>query len=281
MNLFRSITCAILALGFLSACSGGGGGGAASGGTAREYTRDIGDVTVTPNVGIPTTYTATQIVTISNDDAGASRLVSAWQNTSGSLATAASALSGYQVQVTLTTTAESEQQARDLLETIHIRHRDGVGGSTLYLEHDIDFDQVSGSNIQRKADILASLPPGAEHELYQGMTSGTNASSGLGGPLAHLATTSGNATLSGNWDDAVLTATSGNIDVTVAAAVGAVYDVEAQVTSGNTTITVAGTSAVGEQTQDHKHYRSPDYASGSPQIDVYGRATSGNVTIHD
>jgi hypothetical protein len=279
----KTFSCAALALaGFLTSCSGGGGGSPASGGTAREYTRSDSAVTVTGNIGFPTTYTATQTITITNDDAGATRIVSSWQNGIGSISSGMLGNGGgYMADVTLTATAPSEEQARALLLTMHIHHRDGVGGDTLYLDHEVRFDEVSGSNLSRSADVIVALPSTATHELYQDMGNGDNASSGLGGTLVLLETGLGDSDVSGEWKNVLVDTGNGNVDVTVATAAGAGYDLEGDVGNGTTTVTVAGTSPVGEQTDEHKHYRSPDYGSSSPQVDVQAYAGNGNVSIHE
>lgn len=283
MTLRTTLGCAAPALVFLlSACGGGGGGNAASGGTARDYTRDESVVNVTPNVGIPTTYTATQNVFISNGDAGATRIVSSWQNGIGSISSGICVCDGtYRVQVTLTATAPSEEQARALLQTMHVHHRDGVGGNTLYLDHEVRFDEVSAGNVSRSAELTATLPDTATHELYQSMGLGDNSASGLGGPGVLLDTGNGDSFVSGDWENVLVDSGLGNVDVTVAMPAGAVHDLEGDTGLGTTTITVSGTSPVGEQTDEHKHYRSSDYASGSPKFDVQAIAGNGDVTIHD
>jgi hypothetical protein len=279
----KTLSCAALALaGLLTSCSGGGDGSPASGGTARDFMRSASGVSATANLGIPTTYTATQVVTITNDDAGATRIVSSWRNGIGSIN---SGIMGngdsYMAEVTLTATAPSEEQARALLQTMHINHRDGVGGDTLYLDHEVRFDEVEDSNLSRSADLVATLPSTAAHELYQDMGNGDNATSGLGGPLVLLETGLGNSQVSGEWDNVLVDTGNGNVDVTVATAAGAGYDLEGDASNGTTTITVAGTSPVGEQTDEHKHYRSPDYSSSSPQVDVQAYVGLGNISIHD
>src|SRR5690349_15845371 len=84
----------------LAACGdkGGSGDNPALAGTARSYTRNDSSVTVLPNTS--GRFTATQVITISNDDAGANVGVVSLDNAAGAISSTAGS-GGYQIQVTL------------------------------------------------------------------------------------------------------------------------------------------------------------------------------------
>lgn len=307
----------------MSACGGGGGSGSggginARGGTERAYTRNDGAVTSTLNP-LNSNYTATRTVTISNDDAGATRGVVALAAGGASITSSPNA-SGYQIQVTLTVTAPSDAQARQELAAMGVAHRDGVAPGVLYLDTQIDTGTNPPNGVNRNATATAMLPQALSYELAQSAGGGSVTSSGLHGTRAEFYAGGGNVTLGGTWDSAVadtgggsvtvtadvarlaasagggsVTATlpstrdteatldtgGGAIDVSVSHAGNGVFDAEATTGGGATTIAIVGTSAVGVQTANHKHYRSPNFESGSPKIRVAGRAGGGSVTIHD
>src|SRR5690349_1825420 len=84
----------------LAACGNNGSSGdnPAQAGTARGYTRNDSSVTVLPNTS--GRFTATQVVTISNDDAGANVGVVSLNNDAGTISSTAGS-GGYRIQVTL------------------------------------------------------------------------------------------------------------------------------------------------------------------------------------
>lgn len=302
----------------LAACGGGGSADSASG-TPRAFNRTDSSVTVLPNTGAG--FTATEVVTISNDDGGATFGDVSLVNPVGSLSSSPSSSGGYQIQVTLTATAPSESQAREALATMTVVHRDALGGGTLYLDNEVKFAQYNANNVNRTASVSASLPPALDYRmLEEHVEAGSAASSGFSGAQARIDSTSGSSTLSGTWDSAAvnsesgavtasgdiaalqassvsgtvqatlacvrttqatLDSVSGGIDVTVAQNTGSGFDLVADTTSGSATIVVAGTAPVGDQSTTHAHYRSANYASANPQISVSGQTTSGGVSIHD
>lgn len=296
----------------LAAC---GGGGSTASGTPRDFERVDSDVTVLPTGA---GWTASRTVTLSNDDGGATAAVVNFANVSGSIASSPSS-EGYQVQVTLTAEGGTEQEARALLATLSVAHRDALGSGVLYLDNEVRFGPYNGSRM-RTATVSAALPPDLDYRLAQRITAGTASSSGLQGAAAALETTAGAITLSGTWDAAALNSSSGGVtvsgdiadlqaatvsgsvqatlacvrgtradletvsgavDVALAQNVDAGFDLVADTTSGMATIVVAGTQPEGPQSTTHAHYRSPDYAASNPQVSVAGRSTSGSVLIHE
>lgn len=302
----------------LTACGGGGGGGGGGAiGTPRSFTRDDGAVTVLPSLSGG--FTATRVVTVSNDDGAAAAAVVTLLNQIGDI-TAAPSSSGYQIQVTLRADAPSEQQARDALATMTVVHSDSLGGETLYLTNEVRFAQYSQDNVSRVAAVAASLPPALAYRLFERTGVGSAASSGLDGRYAQLHASTGGVTLSGAWDTALLdsdvgsvtasgdfaslqasssigsvTATlsgtrntqawldssNGDIDVTVTRTLDSGFDLEGTTEVGTVLIVVAGTDPVGTQTGEHGHYRSANYASSTPQVRVVGRTFIGDVTLHE
>lgn len=316
----RGLLAACLTL-VLSACGTGGGGGgdaAARSGTPRNYTRTDSAVTVVPNTNPG--FTATQVVTISNDDAGASRAVVHLASDAGSLASSAGS-NGYQIQVTFTAMAPTEAQAREALATMSVAHRDATDPGVLYLDNKVTYAPYhQANNVSRNATVAATLPVALDYALAQDVGSGTSSSSGLSGSEVRLAAGSGNETLSGTWDrgsadagsgnvsvsgdiaqlavssgsgnlqvsvpslrptEAFVDSGSGTIDVTVTQGVGAVYDLTADTGSGTATVAVAGTTPSGSQSTNHAHFQSPGYAGGNPKVRVTTRSGSGTNTIHD
>lgn len=298
---------------------GSGSFDAASGGTARAYERTESGVTVSPDLLNPGRFTASRTVTVSNDDAGASRAVVALGSVSGTLDSAPATSAGYRIQAVLSATAGSEADARAALDTLTVEHRDGAGAGVLYLAHRVRWGDYGG-NAQRSARVSAGLPSALDYRLYQEAVSAIESSTGLHGQSAELRSTSGGATLAGTWDAAVLGAvsgtlsvsgdiaglrasttsgtltatlacvrdtqarlesTSGAVDVTVSQAGAAGFDLVADTVSGAATIAVAGTSPQGEQSMHHAHYRSAGFATADPQVAISGETVSGGVTIHD
>lgn len=316
----RTLTCLFLALAGLTACGGGGGGNApldARGGTAREFSREESAVTALPNTSGG--FTATQVVTLSNDDGGATAAVVSLASPVGGI-TSSGGTSGYQIQVTLRADGPTEQQARDALASMSVEHRDGLGAGTLYLDNKVAFAPYSRNNANRTATVAATLPSDLDYRLGEYASVGTVTSTGLAGELAELATGTGDATLSGTWDEvhaeastgdvtvsgdiaslqaatstgsvaatlpgardtrAELYSSVGSIDVTVSGISGAGFDLEGWTQVGSVVILVAGTSPVGTQSDEHGHYRSPDYASSNPQVSVAAATSVGDVLIHD
>jgi hypothetical protein len=316
----RTPTFLFLALAGLTACGGGGGGGNApldaSGGTARQFSREESAVTALPNTSGG--FTATRVVTLSNDDGGATAAVASLANPVGGI-TSSAGTSGYQIQVTLRADGSTEQQARDALASMSVVHRDGLGAGTLYLDNEVKFAPYSQNNANRTATVAATLPPDLDYRLGEYAGVGAVTSTGLSGELAELITGTGDATLSGTWDevdaeagtgdvtvsgdiaslqaatstgsvsatlpgmretDAELYTSVGSIDVTVSTAAGAGFDLEGWTQVGSVLILVAGTEPVGTQSDEHGHYRSPDYASSNPQVRVAGATSVGDVLIH-
>lgn len=312
----RAILAVLLPL-ILVACGGGGGGGdGVTGATPRTFMRQDSAVTVVPNLSGG--FTATKVVTLSNDDAGASRGDVDLINVAGSIASSASS-GGYQVQVTLAADADTDAQARAALASMSVLHADAVGGDTLYLGNEVRFGSDPGSD-NRTASVVATLPGTLAYRLYQTLAAGANGSSGLHGPLAQVDSASGTASLSGTWDaadinagagtvtvsgdiadlqassqsgtvqatlagtrntQALLDSTSGSVDVAVTQGVNTGFDLDAQTTSGTATIIVAGTVPEGAQSPTHAHFRSVNYESRDPKVNVRARSVSGSVNIHD
>lgn len=309
----RAVASFLLIVG-LAAC-GGGGAGNAPGGTPRDYQRTESDVTVLPS---GTGWTASKVVTLSNDDGGATRAVVSFANVAGSITTSAGS-DGYQVQVTLSADGDTEAEARAVLATMAVAHRDALDPGTLYLDNEVSFGAYGGSK-SRTATVTAALPAALDYQLSQRITAGSASSSGLSGAAARLETTAGAASLSGTWDSAALYSSSGGltasgdiadlqagtvsgtiqatlacvrstragldtvsggIDVTVAQNVGSGFDLVGDTTSGAVAIVVAGTQPVGPQTATHAHYQSPDYATSDPRISVAASTTSGGILIHE
>lgn len=279
--------------------------------------RNDAAVTVLPNISGG--FTASQVITISNNDGGTNQAVVNLLNQSGSIASSASS-GGYQVQITLQADAPTEQQARQALATMSIAHTDALDGSTLYLNNEVQFAEYQASNVNRTALVAAALPSALDYQLYQRLISGALGSSGLGGSDVQFDTTSGASTLSGTWDAAGISSisgaatasgdiaslhistvsgvvqttlssarsshsdiesTSGGIDATVTRTGNSGFDLEGQTNSGTAAVAVAGTQPVGTQTSNHAHYRSDNYATSSPQVSVNARSTSGSILIHE
>jgi hypothetical protein len=315
----RTVHVLFLALAGLTACGGGDGGSGrldANGGTARPFSREDSAVTALPNTSGG--FTATQVVTLSNDDGGASAAVVSLVNHVGGV-TSSAGTSGYQIQITLRADAPTEQQARDALASMSVEHRDGLGAGILYLDNEVQFAAYSQSNVNRTATVTATLPQDLDYRLGQYTGVGAVTSTGLAGESADFATGTGDATLSGTWDQADARASTGDvtfsgdiaslrgaastgsvratlsgmrdtqadldssvgdIDVTVSPVAGAGFDLEGWTQVGSIVILVAGTEPVGTQSDEHGHYRSPDYASSNPQVRVAGSTSVGDVLIH-
>ena len=302
----------------LSACSGGGGGGTdAAGGTARDYTRTESSVTVLPNGSGG--FTASRVVTISNDDGGATRAVVSLVGRNGGL-TSSPGSDGYQIQVTLSAEGDNEQEARDKLASMSVVHRDGLDGDTLYLQSEVRLASVADGD-NRIATVTASLPSALSYDLAQQVDNlGPVGSSGLSGTSARIVGLNASANLTGTWDEAVvyssnlgvtvggdiadlraasdngtvqaslpgmrqtlavLDSSNGNVDVTVGRTLGTVFDLEAETDNGTATIAVAGTQPVGTPSTNRAHFRSPDYASGAPKVHVIARTENLNASIHE
>lgn len=311
----------LLALSALAACTGPGGDGtgvASRGGSARDYTRTESDVTVLPGGN---GFTATRTVTLSNDDAGASRAAVGLRTINGGVTSSAAAVPGeYQVQVTLQASAPTMEQAEEALATMVVEHRDGTAPGALYLDTEVEFAQYPQDNVTRSATVAATLPATLAYDLSQSTVNGGASTAGLGGPQAQLFTTNGTVTLAGTWDDAAghsvngsisasgdiasleastmngsvesslsgtrdsvahLEALTGSIDAAVNRTIGSTFDLSGETDVGDVTILVAGTEPVGTPASNRAHYRSPDFASGSPRVTVTGRTSTGNVTIHE
>ena len=306
----------------LSACGGGGQGGAAGinadGGSPRAFTRNDGAVTSTFNP-LNNNWTATQTVTISNDDAGATRGVVRLSADGASFSSSPST-SGYQVQVAFTATAPSDAGARAALAGMSVTHRDATDPGVIFLHTVVTTGGELPRGTSRSATATAMLPPGLEYQLAQDAGGGTISTTGLHGTQAEFVAGGGSISLSGTWDTATadaggatvtlagdianlaastgggtVTATlactratqatldtgGGVVDVTVSHAGNGVFDADAQTTGGAATVSIVGTSPVGTQTMTHQHYRSPNYDTGAPKISVAGRAGGGSVNIHD
>ena len=317
MRTLRFGGVALLLAGLLACGGGGGGGNPAGGGTARDYERTESEPAVLPNGSGG--FTASRVVTISNDDAGASRAVVSLAVPNGSLNSSPGS-SGYQIQVTLSAEGDTEQEARAKLASMSVAHRDGVGGDTLYLQNEIELAPVANGE-NRIATVTATLPAALSYELYQSVENlGPVGSSGLSGTLARIEGENASANLSGTWDEAtvyssnlgvtvsgdvaslqaasnngtvqasipgtrnavaILDSSNGNVDATVGRTLGTVFDLEASTDNGAATIVVAGTQPVGAQAPNQAHFRSTDYATGSPKVRVIARTDNLNASIHD
>lgn len=181
-----------------------------------------------------------------------------------------------------------------------------------------DDEGDSDVTAQRSATILEGLPASASYSLSPSTTNGDAAAFGLSGSAAQLTTSNGNVALNGRWDSATLSATNGivgvsgdyaslnasagngqveallqtarSLDATLSATNGYVeaklarsnagFDVQGQSANGEVRIDIAGTEAVGTQTRESAHRRSPDYASRAVQVQLTGSATNGSVDIH-
>lgn len=316
--IVRSVLLAVL-VASATACGGGGGGEqAASQGAPRAFTRNDGGVTSTFNV-VNNNYTATQVVTISNNDSGASRGVVALTADSASITSSANA-SGYQIQVTFTATAPTDAEARAALATMSVSHRDATDPGVLYLDNHVSVPSYNANNTSRSASVVAALPQTLGYRLIQDVGAGSIGSTGLTGTSAEFDASAGSATLGGTWDAATLTtgagsivvtadaanlyassglgsvtvtlpslratqanlsSSSGAVDATVSHAGAGVFDADAVSDIGSASVSITGTSAVGTQSTTHQHYRSPNYDSGSPKIAVVAHSGSGSAFIHD
>lgn len=181
-----------------------------------------------------------------------------------------------------------------------------------------DDDGESEVTAQRSATIIEGLPASASYSLTPTTTNGNAAAFGLSGSAANLTTSNGNVGLEGRWDSANLSATNGIVDVsgdyaslqasagngqveaalqtarsldaTLSATNGYVeaklakssagFDVQGQSANGEVRIDIAGTEAVGTQTRQSAHRRTPDYDSRGVQVQLTASATNGGVDIH-
>lgn len=313
----------------LAACTGGGGGDSghpgAPDGKAREATIDEGDVLVVQGanviggISVPDgNYTATQVVTISNDDGDASAGRVSLTTLAGDIS-AAPSTGGYKITVTLRATADSEQAARDGLAAMQVVHSDVLGGGVLALGTEVQFANNNANN--QSAVIVAELPAALDYTLREETTAGALGVTGLDGAELSLDNTSGNFDADGVWNVFAADSTSGNVsfdgdsgDLTVDTTSGDVtlvlaselggsvtvdstsgtadiqvdssvvligFDLEASTSSGTLSIDVFGTEVVGEQSENYAHYRSPSYSTADPQLQVHASGTSGDITIHD
>lgn len=309
-----SLLAVIAAVLGLSAC---GGGSQAQSGTPRSFMRSDSAVTVLPNGS--GRFTATQVITLSNDDGGATAAVVHLSDDAGSIASTAGS-GGYQIQVTLSADGSSDAQAREALATMTVVHRDATDPGTLYLDNDVQFAPYNVNNANRTAAVAATLPSTLQYQLGEAIGAGTVSTSGLAGPHAGISSGSGTVTLSGTWDGATADSGSGNvtvsgdiaslqastgsgnlqltvpsmrntqasvdsgsgtIDVTVTQGAGAGYDLIADTGAGTASVVVAGTTPNGTQSSTHAHFTSANYASSSPRIAVSASTGAGTATIHD
>ena len=177
---------------------------------------------------------------------------------------------------------------------------------------------TGSSEIQRSGSIVAGLPPSASYVLTPSSSNGSARASGLSGSAADLSVSNGAVTLNGRWDTATLSSANGLVSVSgdyaqldahsgnglveaalqvnrsltadIGSSTGSVdvelrggnagYDLTAQTSTGNASIDVAGTAAVGEQSRTSAHRRSGDYGSRSVKAQVDASTSTGNVHIH-
>lgn len=266
----------------LAACTGGSSGYSEyhPGGTPRTFSRTDGDVTVTYDL-LNTRYTAQRTITVSNDDAGATRAHVRLTADVGAITSSGTVANGYSIATLLTATAPTEAQAREALATMTVSHRDATDPGVLYLDTDISYARYEANNVSRDASMTAMLPSPLSYSLYQFAGVGSLDSSGLSGGDVTFDTGVGSHTLSGNFGTATLESGVGSIDVAVSHAAGSVYDLKGDTGTGSVTIMVAGTQPAGPQSDEHKHYQSANFASGNPQVRVSARTGTSSISIHD
>lgn len=175
-------------------------------------------------------------------------------------------------------------------------------------------------NVEWGATVLAGLPASADYTFDLGTSNGVVEATGFSGSSATLDSSNGEVALDGRWDEATLDTSNGyvvvdgdfggldastsnggivadldsrrsadvtldtsngEIDVHLRASGAAGYDLSGDATNGEVEISVAGTQPVGTQTDESKHYQTPDYDSRAVQISVQADTSNGGVSIRD
>lgn len=345
-----SLALAALALG-LGACTGSGGdnlhtgGGNSTGGCGEvtgsgpgagsasahaEASRSEAEVKVTQENG---KFTASRVITLSNDFGGASQGNVTLDTGNGNVSTCRRD-GGYVFKVYAYARGASEQEARDNLERVSVSHSDTLAAGTLTLSTSAVLTTVDDpglpvplpgtgtntDNVEWGASMLAGLPSTASYAFDLGTSNGVIEATGFAGSSATLDSSNGEVVLDGRWDDAslgtsngyvvvdgdfggldasttnggivadldsarsadvTLDTTNGEIDVQLRRSGAAGYDLSADATNGEARISVGGTQPVGTQTDESKHYQTPDYASRAVQISVQADTSNGVVSIRD
>lgn len=177
---------------------------------------------------------------------------------------------------------------------------------------------TGSAEIQRSGTLVVGLPSSVSYVLTPSTSNGSVRASGLSGSTADLSSSTGAATLNGRWDTATLSsatglvsvsgdyasldaqsgnglveaalqvnrslnasfgASNGSVDVQLSGG-SAGYDLTGSTNNGRVSIDVAGTVAVGAQTDTSAHRRSGDYDSRSVKAQIEGSTRNGNVSIH-
>lgn len=308
----------------LSACDGGGGSGGASGGVSRDAAVDEGEVTVVQGteivggISVPDgSYTARQVITISNNDGGATSANVALTTAVGDIEASGSS-DGYVVTVTLEAKRDNEADARAALASMHVEHSDKLGDGVLSLAAEVVF----GNNPNNQSGtIVAQLPTALAYALKPSSNSGDLSINDLHGSSLEADTDNGGVTATGVWSGASLTSDNGDLsfsgdsgdlfadtsngtvtvvlackqdaDVSLMTANGTIdaqvdstvagvgFDLLADTDLGTASVDVAGTDPVGAQSETHAHYRSTSYSSAPIQVNLDAQSSTGDVTVHE
>lgn len=273
---------------------------------ARTAGRDETPVVVVP---YGSGYLATQVISFTNDAAGAERAAVTLATSVGDVVAVPGA-SGYRIDVVLEGSGETEEQARRALATMAVGHTDRLRNGTLELGTRVTFAEYQpphgGGVVElgsvRSASVHALLPAQLSYALNQATDIGNASATGLSGTAAILRTNIGDVSLDGTWrrvegvtdvgsahvalaaqgDADVLVASDiGNAEVALLGPVGGGFDLVGETQIGGVTILVHGTQPVGTPSPTKAHYRTPGFEGLSPQVRVQGYSGIGNVFIHD
>ncbi len=170
-----------------------------------------------------TNYLATQHVTLSNDYGGAPAARVHLATPRGGVMARPGQRNAYEVEAVLHARGPTEQSARNQIAAMHVVARDRLGQGKLFLDVDVELaaaksdfpwdalDTLGGT--PRWADIVATLPAEADHDLDAQTTDDALAVTGLRGQYLDLQTTTGRLAVDGQWAAARLRTTYGDLDL--------------------------------------------------------------------
>ncbi|MDD5502324.1 MAG: hypothetical protein PHH26_02540 [Candidatus Thermoplasmatota archaeon] len=252
---------------------------------------------------------ATKTVTITNGFGGADECSLGLDTVNGGILVQAWNEGGYKTVANLEGMGDTEQQAKNNLESLTVTHSDELSGGRISLKTAVDVENslgilpidIFGNDWQNKcATISACVPQSAFYTVDASTTNGdVAATTSLRGEKFTARTTNGAAICSGGFNSLDISTTNGAIEVEIASAAsgaynlettnGAIsmrvknngdygYDVSCKTTNGMLTIYLSNTETI-EESDTSKHVRTEYYGSREIQIKATLNTTNGAIYV--
>lgn len=202
---------------------------------------------------------------------------------------------GYWIQLTLRARGETEEQARQGVQSMRLVHEDELQGSHLKLTTKVTVPEEDPANVteldpesllgststSRQARIQAHVPQGPLYHVDASTRAGGVSINGAFPDVTARADAGGVSLSILAWTSGTLAASTeaGGVSIDMLGGPSNGYDVTADAQAGGVSVSIPNAEPVGEQSRTHKHVRTTGFASKAIQTTVDASTQAGGVSV--